>query len=337
MIHCAEHVLISRPGHLLGQALHRQLLRLGHPPSHIHSGPLPDFGDARETRAFLEAVQPEQVFLIAQDFNSSGLPGQPILPPERSADANLIRAAYLCGVRRLIYVTDARVYPGTSQQPMAENLLLSALCAGTDDAAAQVQRHGLRLCESLTRDQGAEQRIDFRAAVVGEVYGPVGRGDTARRAGHSAGLVERLLRQLIEAEERRAPSLRLQLSSNTPVVGDLLFCDDAAEALVYLLELPRQALALAMPPGAQVDHINIGAGAPISLSTLVTQACLTVGYCGEVHHIDKLDDAGSPQRWLDTRRLRELAWEPLIDLECGLELTCMDLRLHNRAERGLVH
>lgn len=336
MIHCAEHVLISRPGHLLGQALHRQLLRLGHPPSHIHSGPLPDFSDARETRAFLEAVRPEQVFLIAQDLNSPGTPGLPLLPPERSADANLIRAAYLCGVRRLIYVTDARVYPGHSPQPMAESLLLGAPCTGTDDAVAQVQRHGLRLCESLTRDQGTEQCIDFRAAVVGEVYGPLGRTEAGRRASEDpgAGLVERLLRQLIEAEERRAPSLRLQLPPDTPMAGDLLFCDDAAEALVYLLELPRHALAAA---GRPADHINIGAGASVPLSTLIGQACMTVGYAGEVRHTDEPDSPRAPMRWLDTRRLRELAWEPLIDLECGLELTCMDLRLRSRTERGLVH
>lgn len=356
MIHCAEQILISRPDHLLGRALQRQLLHLGHPASHIIGAPLPDFHNLAETRAFLEAHRPEQVYVIAQDLNNHH--SQPKICdnwlPDASADATLIRAAYLCGVRRLIYVADSRVYPAPAPQPVAEWFLCAAPATPqADSQAARVQRHCLRLCDSLSHGEGSGPRADFRGAVVSEVYGPLGRGDGHRPlATAPMGLVEHLLRQLLQAEDMAENRLQLQLPPGTPMALDLLFADDAAEALVYLLELPRQSLTAAgrtngtnatTNAGATITtgpcHTNVGSGVATHMERLIRQAALALGYFGLLDPLTHSSpELAATSRCLCTRRLRDLSWEPLIDLECGLELTGMDLRLRTRRrDRGAVH
>lgn len=338
MIHIAEQILISRPDHLLGRSLHRQLLYLGHPASHIVSAPLPNFHNLAETRVFLETHRPEQLYLIAQDFqNNSVQPSSPDWHPDTSADATLIRAAYLCGVRRLIYVADSRVYPAPTPQPVAEWFLCAAPASPQlDSHAARVQRHCLRLCDSLSQGEDSGPRVDFRGAVVSELYGPLCQRDIPHPLGHPVsephhmGLVETLLHQLIRAESQGLNRLRLQLPPYTPMAVDLLYADDAAEALVYLLELPRKALANAAAPAAPC-HINIGSGVATHVDRLARQAAMAVGYFGL---LDPLAPTSSElavtTRSLCTRRLHDLSWEPLIDLECGLELTAMDQRLRTR-------
>ena len=346
MIHCAEKILISRPDHLLGRALQRQLLRLGHPASHIIGAPPPDFRRLDETRAYLDTHRPEQVYVIAQDLNAPSLPKTcPNGHPDHSADATLIRAAHQCGVRRLIYVADSRVYPAPAPQPVAEWFLSASSAAPqTDTHAAQVQRHCLRLCDALSQGASTGPRADFRGAVVSELYGPLGRGGGPRPPAPPSGqtppegLVETLLRQLLQAEDQAINRVRLTLPPATPMAVDLLFGDDAAEALVYLLELPRHTLISPSNPAAPC-HTNIGSGVATPMERLARQAALAVGYFGLIDPLVHTNpELSTTATSLCTRRLRDLSWEPLIDLESGLELTGMDLRLRTRRhDRGWVH
>jgi GDP-L-fucose synthase len=55
-----------------------------------------------------------------------------------------------------------------------------------------------------------------------------------------------------------------------------------------------------------------------------------VGYTGQLVFDTTLPE-GPARRLLDCARLKSLGWEPLMDLETGLELSYMDFRLHHMA------
>jgi GDP-L-fucose synthase len=74
----------------------------------------------------------------------------------------------------------------------------------------------------------------------------------------------------------------------------------------------------------------VGFGADVSIQDLAHMVANVVGYTGQLA-FDNTRPEGPARRLLDCTRLKSLDWEPLMDLETGLELTHMDFRLHHMA------
>ena len=66
-------------------------------------------------------------------------------------------------------------------------------------------------------------------------------------------------------------------------------------------------------------HINIGQGSDISIRELAFLVKKVVGFGGEII-FDKTKPDGTPQKLLDTTRLRRLGFTPQIDLEAGIKM-----------------
>ena len=130
-----------------------------------------DLTDEHATRAFFEAERPQYVFLAAAKVG--GIVANNSYPAEFIRDnlaiqTNVIHAAHLYGVQRLLFLGSSCIYPRLAPQPMPESCLLSGPLEPTNRPYALAKIAGIEMCWSYNRQYGTK----FLAAMPTNLYGP---------------------------------------------------------------------------------------------------------------------------------------------------------------------
>jgi GDP-L-fucose synthase len=113
-----------------------------------------------------------------------------------------------------------------------------------------------------------------------------------------------LMRRMIEARDKNVPEVAIWGSGKPR--RELMFVDDAADAIVFLLERYSSG-----------EPINIGNGVDISIRELANLTAKVVDYRGQLT-FDTSKPDGAPRRQLDNARLAALGWRASTDLADGL-------------------
>lgn len=326
MIHYTDRIYVARHTGMVGSAIVRQLIRLGHPRSHIitRTPAELDLTNQAAVQAFFGEQAPDHVYLPAAALG--GLSVEQAQPARFAyqqllAQANVVDAAFQAGVKKLLLLANSSSYPSTALQPMAEEDLLTGPPDPSRAPTALSQVAGIKLCESYNQQYGASHGLDYRCVVTCNAYGP---GDSYDP--HHGHVIPALIERCHDAMLQGRPSVTVWGSGSAR--REFLFVDDLSEACVYLMELPHTAYAEYTRPTR--CHINVGSGTDISIQELARAIASVVGYTGELL-FDSAQPEGPARRLLDCSRLKSLGWEPLMDLETGLELSYMDFRLHHTA------
>ena len=67
-------------------------------------------------------------------------------------------------------------------------------------------------------------------------------------------------------------------------------------------------------------HLNVGTGVDISIKDLAGTIAKIVGFEGQILWDTNKPD-GTPRKVLDISRIKELGWEPIVDLASGIQKT----------------
>ena len=81
---------------------------------------------------------------------------------------NIIHAAYLNKVKKLIFLGSSCIYPKNCPQPMKEEYLLTGPLEPTNEPYAIAKIAGIKLCENYYRQYGC----NFYSAMPTNLYGP---------------------------------------------------------------------------------------------------------------------------------------------------------------------
>lgn len=127
--------------------------------------------DLRDQEAVLRWFferRPELVFLAAGTVG--GILANSTRPAEFIYDnlmihSTVVHAAYLSGVRKLLYLGSSCIYPVEAPQPMAEEALLSGPLEPTNEFYAIAKITGIKLCQAYRRQYGAV--VSVQAGVAG--------------------------------------------------------------------------------------------------------------------------------------------------------------------------
>jgi GDP-L-fucose synthase len=212
--------------------------------------------------------------------------------------ANIIHAAAESNVRKLMFLGSSCFYPRDAQQPISEETLLKGPFEPTNEWYAVAKTAGVKLCQAYRRQYGK----DFIGVVPTSLYGPGDRFDPA--SGH---VIPALIRRFHEAKIRHHPSVELW-GTGTPI-REYLYVDDAADALVFLMDRYSDEAI-----------INVAGGEEVSIASLGKRIAGIVGYQGEIRY-DRSKPDGMPRKVLDGSRLRDLGWRPSVTLAEGLNRT----------------
>jgi GDP-L-fucose synthase len=211
---------------------------------------------------------------------------------------NVIHAAHINGVEKLMFLGSSCIYPKLAPQPLREDSMLTGPLEPTNEPYAIAKIAGIKMVEAYR----SQYSSDFINVMPTNLYGP---GDNYHR--EYSHVVAALIRRFHEA--------KLSGKSNVVVWGtgtprrEFLFVDDMADACIHL-----------MKSYSGDELVNIGTGEDITIAEFARVVAASVGYSGEISFDPSRPD-GTPRKLLDVSRLARLGWRARTLLEDGIRLT----------------
>lgn len=260
-----------------------------------------DLRRQKEVEDYLADARPHAIILAAATVG--GIHANDTRPAEFIYDnlvieTNIVEAARLVGVEKLLFLGSSCIYPKHADQPMSEDALLTGPLEPTNEWYAVAKIAGIKLCQAYRRQYGC----DFISAMPTNLYGP---GDNFDRT--QSHVIPGLIRRFHEAKENGDTKVAVWGSGRPR--REFLHVEDLADALVHLLKV-----------WSGESHINVGVGEDLPISELAQLVAKVVGFQGELEFDPSMPD-GTPRKLLDTSRLQALGWQPSVSLEQGLATT----------------
>ena len=309
---------------MVGSAIVRTLLAQGHEPQRIvtRTHAELDLTDQRAVNEFFAQEMPAQVYLAAAKVG--GIHANNTYPAEfiyqnLMMQANIIQAAHVHGVQKLLFLGSSCIYPKLAAQPMAEDALLTGKLEPTNEPYAIAKIAGIKLCESYNRQYGR----DYRSVMPTNLYGP---GDNYHP--ENSHVIPALLRRFHEAKVVNAPEVAIW-GTGTPR-REFLYVDDMAAASVFVMNLPPPSYAAQVQP--QLSHINVGFGSDVTIAELAATVSKVVGYRGRIA-FDPSKPDGAPRKLMDSSRLNAMGWQAKVGLEDGLSRAYQDMLTQKAAAK----
>jgi CDP-6-deoxy-D-xylo-4-hexulose-3-dehydrase len=256
-----------------------------------------DLTDEVAVNAFFAAEKPEYVFCWA------GAHGGILKNAKYPADIayNVLKtqlavfhAAYLHGVKKLLFLVGGCLYPKYAKQPILEDSFMDGKMEPTSAAYSTARAAGVELCFAYNRQYG----MTFVPAVLSNYYGI---GDDFSDDGHVAANV---MHKMHEAKINGEPQLTLW-GTGTPR-RQFIWSEDLARACI-----------LVMKNYDGTEMINIATDQEISIRDLADKLKRVVGYAGDIV-FDASRPDGTPRKFLDCTKISALGFVPSVPLDTGL-------------------
>lgn len=289
---------------MVGSAIVRELHRQGYDNIITRTHAELDLTRQAEVEAFFEKERPEYVFLAAAkvggiEANRSALAD--FMYMNMMLEMNVIHAAWKNGCKKLEFLGSSCIYPRMAPQPMREDCLLTSSLEQTNEAYALAKISGLKYCEYLRRQYGA----DFISVMPTNLYGP--NDNYHPRNSH---VVPALIRRFHEAKVQGLPEVTCW-GDGSPL-REFLYVDDLANLCVFL-----------MNNYSGEETVNAGTGKELTIKELTRMVADTVGYEGSILWDTSMPN-GTPRKLLDVSKARRLGWTYKTELADGLRLAYED-------------
>ena len=286
---------------LVGSAIRRRLEAAGCGNLILRTHRELDLTRQAEVEAFFASEKPEYVFLAAAKVGgiwaNSSYPAE-FIYQNITIQTNIIHAAYLSGVKKLLFLGSSCIYPRDCPQPMKEEYLLSGYLESTNEPYAVAKIAGIKICQSYNRQYGTR----YISVMPTNLYGPEDNFDL-----ETSHVLPALIRKFHEAKERGLTEVVIW-GTGTPR-REFLHVDDLAGACVFLME---------HYDGSEI--VNIGVGEDQTIRELAEMIAEVVGFDGKLQ-FDPTKPDGTPVKLLDVGRLNRLGWKARIPLRNGLAET----------------
>lgn len=289
---------------LVGSAIVRHLKANGYEHIIHKTSKELDLRNQLAVNEFFEKEKPEYVFLAAAKVGgilaNSTYPAQ-FLYDNLMIQSNVIEAARINGVKKLLFLGSTCIYPKMASQPMKEEYLLTGELEPTNEPYALAKIAGIKMCNAYNKQYGTE----FISVMPTNLYGPNDNFDL-----ETSHVLPALMRKVHEAKVNNEPSVTIW-GSGTPL-REFLHVNDMAAACVYLMGY-RSSEEVG-------EFVNIGTGREVSIRELAELLCKVIGFDGELV-FDTTKPDGTPRKLTDVTKLYKLGWKHKIELKEGVQDT----------------
>ncbi len=295
----SDKIYVAGHNGMVGSAIVRQLKKNGFTNLLTRSSKELDLTNQAAVNRFFETEKPTYVFLAAAKvggIQANNTYRADFLYQNLMIEANIIHAAYLNKVIKLLFLGSSCIYPKMAPQPLKEAYLLSGLLEETNEPYAIAKIAGIKLCESYRR----QYNCNFISAMPTNLYGPNDNYDL-----NNSHVLPALIRKFHTAKAEDQPQVEIW-GTGTPL-REFLHVDDLAEACLFLMENYNEE-----------QFVNIGAGIDISIKELALLVKKTIDYEGDlVFNTSKPD--GTPRKLMDVSKIHSLGWKHKIELQEGIK------------------
>ena len=291
---------------MVGSAIVELLKINGYQNIIIRSSKELDLRNQNEVSIFFEIEKPDYVILAAAKvggIHANNTYRAEFIYDNLMMEANIIHAAYLNKVTKLLFLGSSCIYPKMAPQPLKEEYLLSGYLEPTNQPYAIAKIAGIEMCDSYRAQYGC----NFISAMPTNLY-----GTNDNYHPENSHVLPALIRRIIIAKKNNDPNVVIW-GSGTPR-REFMHVDDLADACYFLLQNYNEA-----------GLLNIGWGEDVSIKELATIIATVVGYIGDLE-FDTTKPDGTPRKLMDITKLTKLGWEPSIKLEEGIKRTVEEMR-----------
>ena len=286
---------------MVGSGLERKLRKEGYNNIVTRTSSELDLRNQQAVNDFFEKEKPAYVILAAAKvggIHANNTYRAEFIYDNLMIEANIIHAAYLNKVTKLLFLGSSCIYPKMAPQPLKEEYLLSGYLEPTNQPYAIAKIAGIEMCDSYRVQHGC----NFISAMPTNLY-----GTNDNYHPENSHVLPALIRRIVLAKKNNEPTVTIW-GTGTPR-REFLHVDDLVDACYFLLQnYNEQGL------------VNIGCGTDVSIKELAELIVAEVGYEGELF-FDITKPDGTPRKLLDVNKLKKMGWEAKISLELGINLT----------------
>ena len=292
-----DRVFITGAGGVVGQALTIACKGAGQDVVGGASRMDGDLEDFNEARRLLRDAKPTVVYHLAAAVY--GLGGNSAFPGDSSRrnlliNTHVVAAAHEAGVRKIVAMGSAAMYPDGLAQPFRESDLLLGEPHDSEAAYAESKRAMLAMLRAYQK----QFSMDYGFVVATNMYGPGDRFDV--KYGH---VVPSLVAKFHAAE---ASSQEVEVWGDGSPTRDFLFSDDAAAGLIAIMERGE-------------GLYNLASGTSVPIASLVAE--VAKAFPGVRFRWDPTRPLGQLRRSYDIARISSLGFAPKVSLAQGVAKT----------------
>lgn len=298
-MHTNDKIYVAGHRGMVGSAIVRRLQQDGFNNLLLRTSSELDLRNQQAVQEFMSKEKPAYVFLAAAKVG--GILANNTYRAEFIYDnimiqSNIIHAAYLNGVSKLMFLGSSCIYPKLAPQPLKEEYLLTGELEPTNEPYAIAKIAGIKMCDAYRAQYGC----NFISVMPTNLYGP--NDNYSLQNSH---VLPALIRKFHEAKINNEPAVTMWGTGDPR--REFLHADDLADACVYLMRHYNE-------PG----FVNIGTGEDIPIKELALMIKDIVGYTGAIEH-DLTKPDGTPRKLMDVQKLHSLGWKAKIGLREGIE------------------
>jgi len=296
---------------LVGSAIWRQLEKEGFTNIVGLTHDQLDLTNQSEVNAFFKFEKPEYVFLAAAKVG--GIHANNTYPAEfifsnLQIQNNIIDAAHKFDVKKLLFLGSNCIYPKFPEIPIKESELLNGKLEPTNEPYAIAKIAGINMCTSYNRQYGT----NYISAMPTNLYG---LNDNYNL--NNSHVLPALIRKVHTA---KANNESLVLWGDGSAYREFLFSDDLASACITLMKQYD-----ADESNSWGQHINVGSGKEVTIAELAKIVCKALEFESEIIW-DTSKPNGTPRKLLDSTKMFQFGWEPVVTLEEGIKIAYEDFR-----------
>jgi GDP-L-fucose synthase len=253
------------------------------------------------TFAWIKKNRPEAIFLAAARVG--GIQANREFPAAFLYDnltiaSNIIHAAKVHNVQKLLFLGSSCIYPRLAPQPISESSLLTNSLEPTNQWYAIAKIAGLKMVEAYRIQYGC----DFISCMPTNLYGLNDHYDL-----QNSHVLPALIRKIHDAKQNNLNDVTLWGTGRPR--REFLYVDDLADACVHLMQYYSKE-----------EPVNVGMGSDVTIAELADIIATVIGYKGGFRYDTSMPD-GTPQKLLNIDRLAALGWKAKTDLQTGIQLT----------------
>jgi GDP-L-fucose synthase len=290
---------------MVGSGIERKLRKEGYNNIVTRTSSELDLRNQQAVSDFFEKEKPAYVVLAAAKvggIHANNTYRAEFIYDNLMIEANIIHAAYLNKVAKLLFLGSSCIYPKMAPQPLKEEYLLSGYLESTNQPYAIAKIAGIEMCDGYRAQYGC----NFISAMPTNLY-----GTNDNYHPENSHVLPALIRRIVLAKKNNDSNVTIW-GTGTPR-REFLHVDDLADACYFLLHnYNEQGL------------VNIGCGTDISIKELAELIVAEVGYEGKLI-FDSSKPDGTPRKLMNTSKINNLGWKASIKLADGIRRTIREV------------
>ncbi len=306
MIDKNSKIFVAGHNGLVGKAILKKLKLKGYQNILTIDKKKLDLTNQKNVKNFLKKNKPKFIFIAAAKVGgiySNNKYRAEFIYENLMIQTNLINAAYLCGIKDLIFLGSSCVYPRNCKQPIKEEYLLSGQLEKTNEPYAIAKIAGIKMCESYNSQYG----LNYKCLMPTNTYGPNDNYDKL-----NSHFFASLIKKVHQTKKSKKKEI-IVWGDGTPR-REMIYVDDLADACVYFMNKKTEETL-----------INVGTGKDFSIK-YYTKLILSIINPDQKVKIkyDKSKPNGTIQKKLDISVLKKYSWRAKVDLIDGIKLAYLD-------------